>query len=213
MIFQSALDSAPIHSDDVLNNTRGPHEDSAAVIRVDGRFYSYCTWLDHHRRQHDDALLKLTLRSYSPMVRKLLSTECSAWPARSRPLPMHLNRRSACFPEPRRWCRTRRWQIPTLIFERAFGKQFERLPDSATPSSTCQDFSKIVETGIPSRFFGVGAYDPAVIATAQAQDKSVPSNHSSLFAPSPEPTIGAPAKALSLAVVMIARGTRSGPTH
>ena len=53
---------------------------------------------------------------------------------------------------------------------------------------------------MPSVYFGIGVYDPAKVAAAQAGGPPLPSNHSPYYAPVPEPTIRTGVEAMTLAV-------------
>src|SRR3546814_1607415 len=50
---------------------------------------------------------------------------------------------------------------------------------SATPMSGSEDFSEYVDAGVPSLFFGIGGYDPAVLADLKAKGEPAPTNHRS----------------------------------
>src|SRR3546814_15522517 len=68
----------------------------------------------------------------------------------------------------------------------AFGKRLAFAPASATPMSGSEDFSEYVDAGVPSLFFGIGGYDPAVLADLKAKGEHAPTNHSPFFAPKAE---------------------------
>jgi len=48
-----------------------------------------------------------------------------------------------------------------------------------------------VAQGIPGFYFSLGGADPQKLAEAKAEEKRLPSNHSSLFAPDVEPSLHA----------------------
>ena len=51
------------------------------------------------------------------------------------------------------------------------------------PHTGSEDYSVFIEQGIPSLYFSLGGADPQKFAAAQAAGTTLPSNHSSLFAP------------------------------
>ncbi len=85
------------------------------------------------------------------------------------------------------------------ILIRGFGAdKVQRVP----PITASEDFSAFVDEGIPSMFFFIGIYDPKTIADSkQPGGKPLPFNHSPFFAPVPEPSIETGVKAMSLAVL------------
>jgi hippurate hydrolase len=150
----------------------------------------------------DTALLKLTLRSFSPQVRKLLldgvqrTATASALLANA-PAPevRIVSGTGAVVSDEALANRT------AEVFERAFGNAFTFQPSNAEPGSASEDFSEFIAAGIPSVLFGVGVSDPAAVAAAQAGGPPVPVNHSPYFAPVPEPSIKTAVRAMSLAVL------------
>ena len=83
------------------------------------------------------------------------------------------------------------------MFRAAFGARAIELKQPETPS---EDYSEFVIAGVPSVYFGIGVYDPAKVAAAQAGGPPLPSNHSPYYAPVPEPTIRTGVEAMTLAV-------------
>lgn len=79
-----------------------------------------------------------------------------------------------------------------------FGENLVLMPQ---PAAGSEDYSAFIEAGVPSLYFVIGGYDPAVIAKAKQEGKSVPTNHSPLFAPVPEPSIRTGVTAMALAVM------------
>ncbi|MBV8187502.1 MAG: amidohydrolase, partial [Alphaproteobacteria bacterium] len=71
----------------------------------------------------------------------------------------------------------------------------------SAPGTASEDYSEFVKAGVPSFYFGIGGLDPEAVAEAQANNTSLPGNHSPRFAPVPEPTIRAGALAMSLVVL------------
>lgn len=82
-----------------------------------------------------------------------------------------------------------------------FGKQLLFAPASVPGMSGSEDFSEYVDAGVPSLFFGIGGYDPAVLADLKARGEPVPTNHSPFFAPMPEPSIRNAVSAIMLSIV------------
>ena len=83
------------------------------------------------------------------------------------------------------------------VFKAAFGRNaFEMAP---VPAS--EDFSKYGEAGVPLTYFFIGVYEPQQFFEAIQAGRSLPANHSPLFAPVPEPTIVTGATAMTLAAL------------
>jgi hippurate hydrolase len=57
------------------------------------------------------------------------------------------------------------------------------------PITASEDFSRFVEQGIPGFYFSLGGADPEKFAQAKAAGSTLPSNHSSLFAPDVDPAL------------------------
>lgn len=57
------------------------------------------------------------------------------------------------------------------------------------PFTASEDFSYFVEQGIPGFYFSLGGADPEKFAQARAAGSTLPSNHSSLFAPDVDPAL------------------------
>jgi hippurate hydrolase len=54
---------------------------------------------------------------------------------------------------------------------------------------------------IPGFYFYIGIYDPTLVADCRTKGINLPGNHSSLFAPLPEPTIRTGITAMTVAVL------------
>lgn len=91
------------------------------------------------------------------------------------------------------------------VFKAAFGPKAVVQP---APGSGSEDFSEFILAGVPSVFFGIGGLDPAAMAADAKAGKPLPSNHSPLFAPVPEPTIRTGVEAMTLAVMNVAQPAR-----
>jgi hippurate hydrolase len=151
-----------------------------------------------------EALLKLTLRSFSPDVRSELlagverTAKADADMAKA-PAPevKHVSGTAAVVNDTPLVNRT--WGV----VKAAFGPRAVLEPAAANPISASEDFSEFVEAGVPGVFFAIGGMDPQVIAAYKAKGEPVPVNHSPFFAPSPEPTIKTGAAVLALAVLTV----------
>lgn len=75
------------------------------------------------------------------------------------------------------------------------------------PTMGGEDFSEysLPDHSIPAFMFNVGAVDPAKVAEAKKSGTSLPSLHSSKFAPVPEPTIRTGVVAMTAAVIDLMR--------
>jgi hippurate hydrolase len=70
------------------------------------------------------------------------------------------------------------------------------------PVMASEDFGHYsLDHQIPSLLFNLGAIEPAKVAASKASGKPLPSLHSSLFAPLPEPTLRTGVKAMTAAVL------------
>ncbi|MFI4965949.1 MAG: amidohydrolase [Caulobacterales bacterium] len=86
------------------------------------------------------------------------------------------------------------------VFKAAFGDHAIAM---TAPNSASEDYSEYIVAGVPSLFFGLGGYDPQVIAQARAKGQPLPTNHSPYFAPDPEPAIRTGVEAMTLAVLNV----------
>lgn len=150
----------------------------------------------------DSAEVKVNLRSQSPEVRKLLQ-DGTARVAKSAAA-------MGKAPEP-----TIRYLSGTGVLTNdevmanaavaaltpVFGKSLVFAPASAAPMSGSEDYSEFVDAGVPSLFFGIGGYDPAVLADLKAKGEPAPTNHSPFFAPKAEPAIRNAVTAIVLSIV------------
>ncbi|MFB1115528.1 amidohydrolase [Dickeya dadantii] len=84
------------------------------------------------------------------------------------------------------------------VFKERFGNHFT---EAKEPSSASEDFSVFVNAGIPAVYFNIGIYSPEQIKQWEREGVEIPSNHSPLFAPVPEPTIRTGVEAMALAVM------------
>lgn len=158
----------------------------------------------------DHADLMLTLRSHDDATRKLLidgverTARAAAAMARApEPAITHPSGTNAVHNDSALSART------AAVMAAAFGKDAAYVPPTLPGGNASEDFSVFIDEGVPSVFFAVGGYDPAMIARYKAEGKPLPVNHSPFFAPVPEPTIKRGAETLALAVLTVAgNGTK-----
>ena len=136
----------------------------------------------------DDAQMGFTVRSYKPDVRKHLlagiervaKAEAMAAGAEKMPLVEKYESTSAVYNDP-----VLTQHLATTL-ESVLGKGAVVTEE---PMMTSEDYSYFIEQGIPSFYFMLGVADPQKLAEAQAEGRQLPSNHSPLFAPVPEPSL------------------------
>ncbi|WP_457309709.1 amidohydrolase [Sphingomonas sp. UYAg733] len=141
----------------------------------------------------DHAVVRGTLRSYDPAVRKLLadgvrrialaSAEMSAAPAPEividDGLPSVVNEGALSA------------RLSKVLTD-AFGDRAAEIP----PLTASDDFALYGAAGVPSFYFFVGGLDPSVVASARKSGTILPSNHSPEFAPVAGPSLAAASAAL-----------------
>jgi metal-dependent amidase/aminoacylase/carboxypeptidase family protein len=155
----------------------------------------------------DTAELKLTLRSYSPEVRKLLldgverTAKASAAMANA-PAPTVTREGGVGSVMNDSALAARAASVLTA----ALGDKATFVPANQPGWTASEDYSEFIDAGMPSVFFGIGGDDPKMIADYKARGVPVPVNHSPLFAPVPEPSIRTGATVLTLAVLMVTSG-------
>ncbi|HXA84230.1 MAG TPA: amidohydrolase [Candidatus Dormibacteraeota bacterium] len=136
----------------------------------------------------DDAQMGFTVRSYKPDVRQHLlagiervaKAEAMAAGADKMPLVEKYESTSAVYNDPVLT------QHLAATLEGVLGKGTVVTED---PIMTSEDYSYFVEQGVPSFYFTLGVADAQKLAEAKAAGKQLPSNHSPLFAPVPEPSL------------------------
>jgi len=130
----------------------------------------------------DEVHLALSVRSYTPEVRKhLLSAiarmakaEAEAAGAPKAPLVQDVDAADAVYNDPKLNQRL------SHVLVRALGADnVEQVP----PHMASEDYSQFIEAGVPSFYFALGVADPEKFKQAQAGGTSLPSNHSPFFAP------------------------------
>ncbi len=157
----------------------------------------------------DEALVKVNLRSNDEATRNLLkdgmarTARAVATMARaSEPTIAYMGGTGAVINEPALARQTYALLKPLL------GQGVISIPASIPPTSGSEDWSEVVNAGVPSLYLGIGGYDPKVIAQLKAAGKAVPVNHSPLFAPDAEGAIRTATQALVLSIV---GGVRPAP--
>jgi len=136
----------------------------------------------------DDAELGLTVRTYKSNVRnqvlaaitRITKAEAAAAGAPREPLIEHYESTDSVYNNPALA------QHLKEVLEAGIGKTNV---STVEPITASEDFSYFVEQGIPGFYFSLGGADPAKFAKATASGTSLPSNHSSLFAPDVEPAL------------------------
>jgi hippurate hydrolase len=136
----------------------------------------------------DEVHLGLTVRSYTPEVRKHLlaaiervaKAEAEAADAPMPPLVQLVESTDALYNDPKLAERM------TEVLIQAFGTDnVVREP----PIMASEDYSYFVEAGVPSFYFWLGVANPAKFKEAKASGVQLPSNHSPFFAPDMEPSL------------------------
>jgi amidohydrolase len=136
----------------------------------------------------DQAELGLTVRSYKPEVRKLLlaaieritKAEANAAGATHEPKIEHYEATDAVYNDP---ALSRRLES---VLESTLGKDNVVVDE---PGMASEDFSVFTAQGVPSFYFSLGGANPEQYAQAKSDGTSLPSNHSSLFAPDLDPAL------------------------
>ena len=136
----------------------------------------------------DEAELGLTVRTYKPEVRKqvlaaitrITKAEATAAGALREPTIAHYESTDSVYNNPALAERLK----GTL--ESALGKDNVQIDP---PHTASEDYSVFVAQGIPSIYFNLGGADPQKFAEAETAGTTLPSNHSSLFAPDVDPAL------------------------
>jgi amidohydrolase len=136
----------------------------------------------------DDVKLQLTVRSYTPEVRKhLLASieriakgEALAGGAPREPLVQVTPAVNATYNDPELTKRV------AAALRNALG---EASVAEIPPKMVVEDFSEFSLAGVPSVIFWVGGVEPAKFAAAKQSGSILPGLHSSLWAPDREPTL------------------------
>ncbi|MDR3506879.1 MAG: amidohydrolase [Caulobacteraceae bacterium] len=152
----------------------------------------------------DQALLKLTIRSYTPQVRQGLldgvtrTANAAALMAMAPPpVIQHLGSLTAV---------TNDHALTERTFQAlnaAYGDRIHFAPATAPGWSASEDYSDYILAGVPSVFMMIGGYDQARLDAYKAKGESVPTNHSPFFAPDHERAIRTGVEALTTAVMTV----------
>jgi len=151
------------------------------------------------------AELKLSLRSFTPEVRRLLiegveTTARAVSDMAGAPAPTITHRHGVAA------TRNDSALVAQLgpVLRSVFGDGLVVIPASSPGFSGSEDFAEFGAAGVPSVYFMVGGDDPKRLASYKAQGIPMPTNHSPDFAPVPEPTIRNGVSVLTLAVLTVA---------
>jgi len=136
----------------------------------------------------DEAELGLTVRTYKTEVRKqvlaaisrITKAEAAAGGAPREPLMDHYEETNSVYNNPALAERLKG------ALQTGLGKDHVLMDE---PHTASEDYAAFVEQGIPSFYFDLGGADPEKLAQAKASGGTLPSNHSSLFAPVVEPAL------------------------
>jgi amidohydrolase len=136
----------------------------------------------------DHAELGITVRSYKPEVRarllaaidRITKAEANAAGAPREPKIEHYEATDAVYNDPALA------QRMEGVLDSTLGKENVIVED---PGLASEDFSFLTAQGVPSFYFSLGGANPEKYAEAKSTGVSLPSNHSSLFAPDVDPTL------------------------
>ena len=136
----------------------------------------------------DEVHLGLTVRSYTPEVRKHLlaaiervtKAEAQAADAPKAPLVQVAESTDALYNDPKLAER-----LSQALTQALGAARVEKAP----PIMASEDYSYFVEAGVPSFYFWLGVADPEKFKEAKASGIQLPSNHSPFFAPDMEPSL------------------------
>ena len=152
----------------------------------------------------DEARLRLSLRSFTPEVRKLLmngvektAQAASMMAGAPEPTITRVNGAAATVNDAALATRL----TPSL--KAVFGQGLLSIPANAPGFSGSEDFSEFGALGIPSVYLMVGGDAPEKLGEYKAKGITPPTNHSPLYAPTPGPAIRSGTKALVTSVLAI----------
>ena len=136
----------------------------------------------------EEAQLGLSVRTYRPEIRKqilaaisrITKAEAEAAGAPREPLIEQYEATDAVYNDP---ALAKKLRGP---LQAALGKDNVV---TAEPRMASEDFAYFIAAGIPSFYFGLGGADPQKYEQAKASGETLPSNHSSLFAPDVDPAL------------------------
>jgi len=153
----------------------------------------------------DTALVKLSIRSFTPEVRaKLLDgvtrTAKGAAIMAGAPEPeiRHPNATPAVVNDSGLATRA------AAYLGEAGGDRVSYVRPDAPGWSASEDFSRYGGAGVPSLFYFIGGYDAATLADYAKRGQPVPTNHSPFFAPDHDKAVRTGVRTLALTVLMLA---------
>lgn len=153
----------------------------------------------------DTALVKLSVRSFTPEVRaKLLDgvtrTAKGAAMMAGAPEPeiRHPNATPAVVNDSGLATRAADY------LGKAGGDRVSYVRPEVPGWSASEDFSRYGAEGVPSLFYSIGGYDAATLADYTKRGQAVPTNHSPFFAPDHDKAIRTGVRTLALTVLMLA---------
>lgn len=153
----------------------------------------------------DTALVKLSIRSFSPEVRaKLLDgvtrTANGAAVMAGAPEPniAHPGENHAVMNDHDLAVKAADY------LGKAGGDRIDYVRPELPGWSASEDFSAFVEAGVPSLYYMVGGYDAEVLADYAQKGQPVPTNHSPFFVPNHDKAIRTGVRTLTLTVLMLA---------
>jgi hippurate hydrolase len=136
----------------------------------------------------DEAKLGLTVRTFDPKVRRqvlaaidrVVKGEAQAAGVTRMPQIDHYEATDAVYNDPALY------RHLSKVLQAALGAgNLEEEP----AAMTSEDFSYFVAQGVPGFYFALGGANPQKYQQAKAAGELLPSNHSSLFAPDPQPAL------------------------
>ena len=153
----------------------------------------------------DSASLALTIRSFSPAVREQLvsgvtrtAQSVSAMSRAPEPKIDHTPGASSVMNDSQLAA-----QMATVL-KGATADVITLAPETAPGSSASEDYSELVAAStMRSVYFGIGGYDPAIIADYRARNEQVPVNHSPYFLPDAAKAIPVGIRTLTLAALVV----------
>ncbi len=136
----------------------------------------------------DEVHLGLTVRSYTPEVRKHLlaaiervaKAEAQAADAPKTPLVQVVESTDSLYNDPKLAER-----LSQALTQALGSGRVQKEP----PIMASEDYSYFVEAGVPSFYFWLGVANPEKFKEAKASGVHLPSNHSPFFAPDMEPSL------------------------
>jgi len=153
----------------------------------------------------DSASLALTIRSFSPTVRdqlvsgvKRTAQSVASMSRAPEPKIEHAPGASSVMNDSALAAQM------ALVLRDATSITATLAPETAPGSSASEDYSEFVAaSGMRSVYFGIGGYDPAVIADYRARNEQVPVNHSPYFLPDATRAIPIGIRTLTLAALTV----------